>query len=96
MSLARAMLANVILMIVGIFALEMYQYIPFWAGGTLNIAKEPLLTILGYQFIPILAIVALVSTYFFRKTGHIYVGSFLNAMLVTWIIVAGQATHFKF
>jgi pimeloyl-ACP methyl ester carboxylesterase len=95
-SLARAMLANVILMIVGIFALEMYQYIPFWAGGTLNIAKEPLLTILGYQFIPILAIVALVSTYFFRKTGHIYVGSFLNAMLVTWIIVAGQATHFKF
>jgi pimeloyl-ACP methyl ester carboxylesterase len=94
--LGRAMLVNVLLMIVGIIGLELYQYIPFWAGGTLNIAKEPLLTILGYQFIPILAIVALVSTYFFRKTGHVYVGAFLNAILVVWSLVAGQATHFKF
>jgi pimeloyl-ACP methyl ester carboxylesterase len=95
-SLARAMLVNVILMVAGIIVLELYQYIPAWAGGTLSIPKEPLLTILGYQFIPLLAIIALVSTYFFRKTGHIYVGAFLNAMLVTWIVVAGQVIHFKF
>jgi hypothetical protein len=95
-SLGRAMLANVILMIVGIIALELYQYIPAWAGSTLAIPKEPLLTILGYQYIPLLAIIALFSTYFFRKTGRIYVGAFLNAMLITWIIVAGQVTHFKF
>ncbi len=95
-SLGRALVINVILMIVGIIGLELYQYIPLWAGGTLAIAKEPLLTILGYQFIPLLAIVALVSTYFFRKTGHVYVGAFLSAMLVTWIVVASQATHFKF
>jgi hypothetical protein len=83
-------------MIVGIIALELYQYIPAWAGSTLAIPKEPLLTILGYQYIPLLAIIALFSTYFFRKTGRIYVGAFLNAMLITWIIVAGQVTHFKF
>jgi len=47
-----------------------------------------------FQFFPIFVIAALVSTYFFRKTGHIYAGAFLNAMLVTWLVVAGQATHF--
>jgi pimeloyl-ACP methyl ester carboxylesterase len=95
-SLGRALLVNVILMIVGIIALELYQYIPMWAGSTLSLPKEPLLTILGYQFIPLLAMIALFSTYFFRKTGHIYVGAFLNAILVTWIVVAAQVIHFKF
>jgi len=49
-----------------------------------------------FQFFPIFTIVALISTYFYRKTGHIYTGAFINAMLITWIIVAGQATHFPF
>ena len=49
-----------------------------------------------FQYIPIFAIVGWVTTYFYRKTGHIYVGAFLNTMLITWIIVAGQAIHFKF
>jgi len=50
--------------------------------------------ILMFQFFPIFATAAMVSTYFYRATGRIYTGAFLNAMLVTWIIVAGQATHF--
>jgi hypothetical protein len=49
-----------------------------------------------FQFFPLFAIAAMVSTYYYRKTGHIYTGAFLNAMLVTWIVVAGQATHFPF
>lgn len=44
----------------------------------------------------IFAIVGWVTTYFYRKTGHIYVGAFISAMLVTWIVVASQAIHFKF
>ena len=97
--LGRAMLVNVALLLVGIFVLEMYQYIPLWSGGpngSLSIPAEALLTIVGYQFFPILALVALVSTYFFRKTGHVYVGAFLCGMIVTWNIVAGQAIHYKF
>ena len=49
-----------------------------------------------FQYIPIFAIVGWVTTYFYRKTGHIYVGAFLNTMLITWIVVASQAIHFKF
>jgi hypothetical protein len=30
------------------------------------------------------------------RTGHVFVGSFINAMVVTWIVVAGQATHFPY
>ena len=97
--LGRAMVVNVVLLLVGIFMVEMYQYIPLWSGGangSLTIPAEALLTIVGYQFFPILALAALVSTYFFRKTGHVYVGAFLCGMLVTWNIVAGQAIHYKF
>jgi hypothetical protein len=91
----RALLVNVALMIGGIVLLLLLQYIPLMAGNPLPI-DESLLAIVAFQFVPLLTVVALVSTYFFRKTGHIYVGAFLNAMLITWIIVAAQATHFAF
>jgi len=35
-------------------------------------------------------------TYFNRKTGHVYVGSFMTAMLLAWIVVASTAIHFAF
>ena len=92
----QSMIINMILMMIGYIGLLVYQYIPLLSGGTLAIPGEPLLTILGYQFIPLLAIVGLLTTYFYHKTGHIYAGAFLNAMVITWIIVAGQATHFTF
>ncbi len=58
--------------------------------------NDPLTTIIMYQFIPVLGITGAISTYFFRKTGHIYVGAFLNTLVFAWIIVAGTATHFAF
>jgi hypothetical protein len=94
----RSMLIDMALMITGIVVLLLVQYIPLFAGGTLggSEAPESLLDIVAIQFVPILAIVGLVSNYFYRKTGHIYVGAFLNAIFVTWYIVAGQAIHFAF
>lgn len=95
-SLRRAMLVNVGLLVAGFIVLLLFQYIPLLGGGTLAIPTEPLLTIVAFQFVPLMAIVALVSTYFFRKTGHIYVGAFMNALFITWVIVAGTATQFAF
>jgi hypothetical protein len=66
-------------------------YIPLLAGGTLAFPNESLLTIVAYPFIPMLAIVGLLSTYFYHKTGTIYVGAFAAALLVTWNIVGGTA-----
>jgi len=57
----------------------------------LYIPMEALLTVIGFQFIPLLTITAYFSTFFFRKTGNIYTGSFTNALFVTWYIIANQA-----
>ncbi len=94
----KEMVVNIILMIGGYILFLLVQYIPLFSGGTAAVTTRwaPLYSIVMFQFLPIFAIVALVSTYFYRKTGHIFVGSFINAMLVTWIVVAGQATHFHF
>jgi hypothetical protein len=98
MGLGKETIINIILLVLGYFIFLAYQYIPLFAGGTLGI-KLPAMSLGGivmFQYIPIFAIVGWVTTYFYRKTGHIYVGAFANAMLITWIIVAGQAIHYKF
>lgn len=87
-------LINIFLLITAYIICEAIQYAPLLAGGTLGLPPAALFGIVLFQFFPIFVIAALVSTYFFRKTGHIYAGAFLNAMLVTWLVVAGQATHF--
>ena len=89
-------LVNIAILLVGYFVIEMYHYLPLFAGGALGVAGGSLWMIVMFQFFPIFAIIGLVSTYFYRKTGHIYTGAFLSTMLVTWIVVAGQATHFPF
>ncbi|MBN1966299.1 MAG: alpha/beta fold hydrolase, partial [Anaerolineae bacterium] len=94
-SLRSQLLINVAILVVGFILLLLIQYIPLLTGGTMPL-EEPLLTIVAFQFVPIMAIVALLLTYFFRKTGHIYTGAFVCALLVSWYIVAGQAIHFAF
>jgi len=86
------MAINVALLVLGFVGLIAFQYIPLLMGGTLTLRSEILFSIILFQFLPIMTIVALAYTFFFRKTGHIYVGAFFCAMLVTWIIVASQAT----
>jgi hypothetical protein len=94
----KEMLTNVVLMIGGYILYLAYQYTPLFSGGTAAVTTRwaPLYSIVMFQFLPIFTIAALVSTYFYRRTGHVFVGSFINAMVVTWIVVAGQATHFPY
>jgi hypothetical protein len=84
---------NVAISIIGFTVMLLIQYIPLFAGGTLLFVNESLFSIIAFQLLPIFTIVALVGTYFYRKTGHIWAGAFLNGMLVTWIVVASQAIH---
>lgn len=93
-----AMLRNAALMGLGIALLLAAQYTPLFGGGTLAIADTgaTLLTIVAIQFLVLLPVVGLISTYFFQRTGHIYAGAFVNGLLITWIVVGGQATHYAF
>ena len=95
-TLSRQMLLYVALSVIGFLGLIGIQYTPLFLGGTLAFPSEPLWSIIAFQFVPIMTIVALVTAYFHRVTGHVYVGAFLSGMLVTWIVVASQATHLGF
>ncbi|MGB3274443.1 MAG: alpha/beta hydrolase, partial [Xanthobacteraceae bacterium] len=56
-------------------------------------AFVPLATILAIQFVPLLAAVAVVSTFTFRRTGSSLPGALICGPLVAWYIVAGTATQ---
>jgi pimeloyl-ACP methyl ester carboxylesterase len=84
----------VALSVLGFVGLIAFQYVPLFMGGTLAIPSESLWSIIAFQFVPLMTIVGLVTAYYQRATGHIYVGAFLSGMLVTWIVVASQATHY--
>jgi pimeloyl-ACP methyl ester carboxylesterase len=93
LSLGAEITANILILTAGFAGLLLIQYVPLLMGGTMTISSEPLWTIIAFQLLPIMTIVAVVSTFFFRRTGHVFVGAFASGMLVTWIVVASQATH---
>ena len=77
----------------GFAALLVVQYLPLFMGGSLAIASQPLLTIVAIQFVPLMILIASVSTWCFYRTGAVYVGAFSNALIVCWYVTAGQATQ---
>ena len=91
--LRTAMWRNALLLSSGYIALLVAQYVPLVSGGSMLIASQHLLTIVAFQFIPLMAFVALVSTYCFYRTNNIYTGAFLNSLVITWYMVAGTATQ---
>ncbi len=96
MAMWSEMLLVVGLLVSGFVALLLAQYVPLLAGGTLGFPDESLWGIIAFQLLPLMTIVGAVYVYFYRKTADVYVGSFLSAILVTWIVTASQATHFHF
>lgn len=87
------MIANAVVLPLGLVVLEIFNYVPLLISGNLGFADTQLLTIIAYPFLPVLFIVGLLSTYLFHKTGTIYAGAFAAALLVTWNVVGGAATQ---
>jgi hypothetical protein len=90
---ARTTGANLAVLVLGWIGFYAVQYAPLLSGGTLATPDEPLWTIISYQLLPLMIISGLVLSFFNRRTGSVYPGAFATAMLVTWIVVASQATH---
>ncbi|MCW8196400.1 alpha/beta fold hydrolase [Proteobacteria bacterium 005FR1] len=87
---------NMLLMGMAMAMLLTVQYLPLFMGGTLLLADQALLTIVALQFVALLPVAGLISTYFFQRSGHLYIGAIINGLFFTWLIVAGQATHYAF
>jgi hypothetical protein len=80
----------------GIVVLLVVQYVPLLSGGTLAFPEQHLLSIVAIQLVIVLPLVGLLSSYFFERTGLVYAGAFVNGLLVTWLLVGGQATHYAY
>ncbi len=96
LSMGAEMLVNMALLVAGFLGFFLFMYVPLFTTGILGNPYEPLWAIIGIQYLYSMPISAFILTYFYRKTGHIYVGVFLVGLFLTWQIVASQATHFGF
>lgn len=94
--IAKETIVNVLLLTAGLMAGLAAHYIPLFSGGTLLLAEASLPGIVLIPFVPMFAIIGIIMTYYYRKTGHIYTGAFICAMFIVWQIVSSQATHFAY
>ncbi len=65
----------------------------FFATGNLITAHDPLSTVIALQFVPLLAVVAIIGIFTWRRTGSHRPGALIAGILVTLYIVAGTATQ---
>ncbi len=90
-SLKTEMLVTMLLWAVGIWIWYFLQYVPLvFANGVMDRSMGSVV-LRAWPLIFLWPAYALLSTYFFRKTGHIYVGAFLLGLLATWYIAAQSA-----
>jgi pimeloyl-ACP methyl ester carboxylesterase len=94
-------LTNILALTLGFIVLLALQYGALWLGGKLfnplpDPGFVPLSTIVAIQFVPLLAIVAVIATFTWRRTGSSLPGALICGMLVTWYVVAGTATQVAF
>jgi MFS family permease len=94
-------LTNILALTLGFIVLVAAQYLTLWLSGKLfnplpDPAFVPLSTIIAIQFVPLLAIVAVIATFTWRRTGSSLPGALICGLFVTWYVVAGTATQAAF
>ncbi len=93
----QEMLVNSIVLTLGTLVWILLIYVPLMAGGTIPWGSDPnTVTSAGMGGINYLALLVLwplsasLYTYYLRKTGRIFVGSFLVTMVIVWSLVAAN------
>ncbi|MBR0801350.1 alpha/beta fold hydrolase [Bradyrhizobium jicamae] len=94
-------LTNILALTLGFIVLLVLQYGTLWLTGKLfnpipDPGFVPLSTIVAIQFVPLLAIVAVIATFTWRRTGSSLPGALIAGLFVTWYVVAGTATQAAF
>ncbi|ABV33664.1 MULTISPECIES: alpha/beta hydrolase family protein [Pseudothermotoga] len=88
------MISSALANCLGIAILVILQVGKLYTTQTLFFPTQSLLGIVAYQFVFLTALSGIISSFFYRRTGSIYVGAFINSLFITWYIVAGQAIQF--
>ena len=86
-----------LLMVGGTLVVILIEYIPFFAGlgpgADLLFGSTfggPFMSLL-IVFAPQVLVFSLIGTYFYRKTGNVYTGAMVIAILACWIVTGGSA-----
>ena len=92
---------NILALTLGFIVLLVLQYGTLWLTGKLfnplpDPGFVPLSTIVAIEFVPLLAICAVVATFTWRRTGSSLPGALICGLFVTWYVVAGTATQAAF
>ena len=82
-----------IAMALGFAVLLVLQYATLFSTGLLFTPKEPLNTIVAIQFVPLLGIVGVIAALTYRRTNSYVPGALICALLMSWYVTAGTATH---
>lgn len=76
----------------GMLLLVIALYVPLFFTGLLAVPIASLQAIIALQFVPILAICAVIGVYCYRRTNSYVPGALICALFVTWYVVTGTAT----
>ena len=79
----------------GFAVLLVLQYASLFTTGLLLSPKEPLSVIIAIQFVPLLAVVGTIAIFTYRRTNSAVPGALICALLISWYISAGTATHYS-
>jgi hypothetical protein len=91
----QEMLVNSIVLTLGAVVWLLICYVPLLAGDTIAFGTDPQTATAaglgGIYYIPLLVLwplVACLYTYYFRKTGRVYVGTFMVTLFIVWYLAA--------
>lgn len=87
---------NAFFNVFGIMLVMIIQYATFKSTGVLWQSDMALGYIVLFPIVPVLIFATIISRKLYEKTGNVYLGSLINAMLFTMITVSGTAASFAY
>lgn len=87
---------NAFFNVFGICLVIIIQYATFKSTGVLWQPDMNLTYIVLFPIVPILIMATIISRLLYKKTGNIWLGSFINAMLFTMMTVANTAASYPY
>lgn len=92
----KGYIVSILMFIGGLLLYLGYHYGLLFTTGVAGYPSESLSSIIVIGLIPVLTVAAIFNRYFFRRTGNVYLGAFLNTILMTLITLANTALYTVF
>lgn len=89
----KGYLTSIFMFVGGLVFYLCYQYGSLFITGVGAFPAESLSSIVVIGLVPVLIIAAIYNRYFYKLTGNIYLGAFINTILMTLILLANTALY---